>query len=70
MPNTYTQIHIQAVFAVKHRIGLIQNEWKNDLYKYISGIITNNQHKPLAINGVSDHIHIFFGMSPRNHYPI
>jgi REP element-mobilizing transposase RayT len=64
MPNTYTQIHIQAVFVVKHRVGLIQNEWKDDLYKYITGIVQNNKHKMLAINGMPDHVHIFFGMRP------
>jgi putative transposase len=66
MPNTYTQIHIHAVFAVKARAGLIQSEWKNDLYKYIAGIIQNYNHKSLAINGMPDHIHILFGMRP-NH---
>ena len=65
MPNTYTQIHIQAVFAVKYRIAQIQNEWKNELHKYISGILRNNSHQLLAINGMSDHIHVFFGMRPK-----
>lgn len=64
MPNTYTQIHIQAIFAVKKRTGLIQKEWKDELYKYITGIIQKNNHKLLAINGIADHIHIFFGMRP------
>lgn len=64
MANTYTQIHIQAIFAVKKRTGLIQNEWKDELYKYITGIIQARDHKLLAINGVQDHIHIFFGMRP------
>lgn len=60
--NTYTQIHIQIVFAVKFRNSQIQEEWKDELYKYITGIIQHNKHKLLAINGVSDHIHIFVGM--------
>ena len=64
MANTYTQIHIQAVFAVKSRIGLIQKEWKDELYKYITGIVQAHKHKLLAINGMSDHIHVFFGMRP------
>ena len=38
MPNTYTQIHIQAIFAVRFRNALIQKEWKDELYKYITGI--------------------------------
>jgi REP element-mobilizing transposase RayT len=64
MANTYTQIHIQAIFAVKKRTGLIKVEWKDELYKYITGIIRSNDHKLLAINGMPDHLHIFFGMRP------
>jgi len=64
MANTYTQIHLQAIFAVKRRTGLIQKEWKDELYKYITGIIQTHDHKLLAINGMPDHLHIFFGMRP------
>ena len=64
MANTYTQIHIQAIFAVKKRTGLIKGEWKDELYKYLTGIIQAYDHKLLAINGMPDHIHIFFGMRP------
>jgi putative transposase len=64
MANTYTQIHIQAVFVVKYRLGLIQREWKDELYKYITGIVQTNNHKLLAINGMPDHLHVFFGMRP------
>ncbi|MDX1939155.1 MAG: IS200/IS605 family transposase [Saprospiraceae bacterium] len=64
MANTYTQIHIQAVFAVQNRASLIQNEWKDELYKYMTAIIQNENHKLLQINGMSDHIHVFFGMRP------
>ena len=64
MANTYTQIHIQAVFVVQNRDCLINNSWKDELYKYITGILKNNQHKPLAINGMPDHLHILFGMRP------
>ena len=64
MANTYTQIHIQAVFVVKSRLGLIQKEWKDELYKYITGIVQARNHKLLAINGMHDHLHIFFGMRP------
>ena len=64
MANTYTQIHIQVVFAVKKRTGLIQKEWKDELYKYITGIFQAHDHKLLAINGMHDHVHIFFGMRP------
>jgi len=64
MANTYTQIYIQTVFAVKNRVCLINKEWKDELYKYITGIVENNNHKLIAINGVPDHIHIFIGMKP------
>ncbi|MBL7873812.1 MAG: IS200/IS605 family transposase [Cyclobacteriaceae bacterium] len=64
MSNTYTQIHIQAVFAVKNRVGIIHRDWKDELYKYLTGIIQKNDHKLLIINGVEDHVHLFFGMRP------
>ena len=64
MANTYTQIHIQFVFAVKYRDGLIHSSFKDELYQYITGIIKANNQKLLAINGMSDHIHILIGMRP------
>ncbi|MDF2456795.1 MAG: tnpA [Cytophagaceae bacterium] len=64
MSDTYTQIHIQVVFAVKYRQCLIEKEWKHDLYDYITAIIHNYNHRVIAINGMPDHIHIFFGMRP------
>jgi len=64
MGNTYTQIHIQAVFTVQNRDCIIRNAWKEELYKYISGIVQSNNHKLLSINGMPDHIHILFGLRP------
>lgn len=64
MANTYTQMHLHLVFAVKYRQALIQPEWEERLHKYITGIIQNNGHKLLAINSVPDHMHIFIGMNP------
>jgi len=64
MANTYTQVHIQAVFSVQNRDCVIRKTWKIELYKYISGIILNHGHKLLAINGMPDHVHVFFGMRP------
>lgn len=64
MANTYTQIHLQFVFAVKYRQACILPSFKNELYQYITGIIQNQEHKVLAINGTEDHIHIFIGMRP------
>lgn len=64
MANTYTQIHIQCVMAVKYRQSLIQPEWKDQLQKYITGIAQNYGHKILAINNMPDHLHMFFGFRP------
>lgn len=64
MANTYTQIHIQAVFAVQRRACLIDPPWQNELYSYLTGIVQQQGHKLLAINGMPDHIHVLFGMRP------
>ena len=64
MTNTYTQIHIHAIFAVKGRQSVISKRWRDQLYKYISAVIQNNGHKMLQINGMPDHLHILFGMRP------
>ena len=64
MPNTYTQLYIQFVFAVKGRRSLIGKSWKDEMYKYITGVVQNNKSKMIAINGVEDHIHIFIGYKP------
>lgn len=69
MPDTYTKLNIQFVFAVKAREALIDKEWQIDLYKYITGIVQNNKSKMLAINGMSDHIHIFIGYKPSVSFP-
>ncbi|WP_312763467.1 IS200/IS605 family transposase [Epilithonimonas sp.] len=61
---TYTQIHIQLIFAVKFRDALIQNHWEDELYKYITGIIQHHNHKLLSIKGMSDHLHILIGLRP------
>ena len=64
MANTYTQIHLQLIFAVKYREAVINNIWKNELYKYISGIIQQQKHKLIIVNGVADHIHLLIGFRP------
>ncbi len=64
MAGTFSQIYIQIVFAVKGRQNLIGKEWKDELHKYISGIITNKGQKSIIVNGVSDHVHIFVGLKP------
>ena len=64
MPNTYTQIHIQFVFAVKYRMALIDNSWKDELHQYITGIIQNKMHKMLQVNSMPDHLHMLLGFRP------
>jgi REP element-mobilizing transposase RayT len=65
MANTYTQIYIHYVFAVQNRFGLIQNHWRDELYKYMTGTITNKGHKLLVIGGMPDHVHALVSMSPK-----
>jgi REP element-mobilizing transposase RayT len=64
MASTFTQIYIQIVFSVKFREALITTDIKDELMKFITGIIQKKDHKLLAINAVSDHIHIFIDMNP------
>ena len=64
MPNTFSQIYLQIVFTVKGRQNLIPSKHKEELNKYISGIITNKGQKAIIVNGMPDHIHIFVGLQP------
>jgi putative transposase len=64
MANTYSQIYIHIVFAVKGRQNLIQNAWKDELYKYICGIVNGKEQKVYAIGGLPDHIHILMSIKP------
>lgn len=64
MANTYTQIHIQFIFAVKYKNGVILSLWKDEVYKYIAGITKNNKHKMISINEMPDHIHMLVGFRP------
>ena len=64
MANTYTQIYLQVVFAVQDRQCLIQPQNKEEIYKYITGIVTKQGQKMLQINGVTDHVHLLIGMKP------
>lgn len=64
MANTYSQIHIQMVFAVKYRQALILPSFKDRLHDYITAIVQNHDHKMLAINSVEDHIHFLMGFRP------
>jgi len=64
MANTYTQLYIHYIIAVQNRNCLINTNWKEELYKYMTGIIENNKHKLYIINGMPDHVHVFVSMSP------
>ena len=64
MANTYAQIYLQIVFAVQGRQNLIRKENKEELHKYITGIIRNKKQKLIAINSMPDHTHLFIGMKP------
>lgn len=64
MPNTYTQIYIQIVFTVKGRQNLIPKKHREELHKYISGIVTKRNQKLLAIFAMPDHIHLLVGLRP------
>jgi REP element-mobilizing transposase RayT len=64
MANTYTQLYIHVVFAVKRRACVISKSWRDELFQYITGIITNKGQKLMIVNGVEDHIHILLGIKP------
>src|SRR5690348_10954301 len=64
MPNTFTQFYVHIVFATRYRVGLINPSWRNDLHRYITGMVQNKGHKMLGINSMPDHLHMFIGMKP------
>lgn len=64
MANTYTQLYVHVVFSVKARSGQIASDWKEDLYKYINGIIKFRKQKLMVIGGISNHIHLLIGFNP------
>jgi putative transposase len=64
MANTYTQIYIHVVFAVEGRQSLIKPEHNDELQKYISGIISGQRQKLIAINNMPDHLHLLIGLRP------
>lgn len=64
MAGTFAQIYIHIVFAVNGRQNLISKQWKDQLHKYIAGIIRGKEQKPIIVNGMPDHIHAFVGLRP------
>jgi putative transposase len=63
-PGTFTQLHVQLVFAVKHRECLFRSAQRKEVFSYISGIVTKLGHKSIIVNGYSDHVHVFLGLNP------
>jgi putative transposase len=64
MANTYTQLNMHVVFSVKGRENILPAKIRPEIFKYISGILTNNNQYSLAVNGYKDHVHVFFEMQP------
>jgi putative transposase len=64
MANTYHQVYIQVVFAVKYREAVIVNEWKSILLGVIGNLINETGCKTIIVNGVEDHVHCFLGLKP------
>jgi len=63
-PGTFTQMYIHLVFAVKFRDNVLHKSIRNIVFEYMSGILTKQKHKSIIINGISDHVHILFGLNP------
>jgi putative transposase len=64
MANTYHQIYLQTVFAVKYKKAVIAKEWKNQLFGVIGNLINETGCKTIIVNGVEDHVHCFVGLKP------
>ncbi|MDB5087071.1 MAG: Transposase family [Mucilaginibacter sp.] len=64
MANTYHQIYLQTVFAVKYRDAVIENDWKLQLFSVIGNLINEANCKTIIVNGVEDHVHCFLGLKP------
>jgi putative transposase len=64
MPGTYSQLYIHTVFAVKSRENLLQKPWRDDIFRYMAGIIGDKNQKSIIVNGVDDHVHLFIGLKP------
>ena len=64
MANTYTQLYVHCVFAVKYRAAKLQAQWDSRLRSYITAVVQNNKHKMLAIYNMPDHLHLVVGLNP------
>jgi len=64
MAGTFSQIYIHIVFAVNGRSNLLQEPWREEVFKYMAGIIKGKNQKSIIVNGVSNHVHLFVGIKP------
>jgi|SRR5687768_881232 len=64
MANTYHQMYVQTVFAVKYRAAVIEKNWKHQLFAVIGNLIKETGCKTMIVNGVEDHVHCFIGLKP------
>lgn len=64
MANTYSQINIHCVFAVRGRENILEDTFRLELHRYMAGILKNDGSFPLAVNGWLDHVHVFFELQP------
>jgi putative transposase len=62
--GVYTQMYVQLVFAVKNRRAVLIPEIRNQVFEYMSGILSSLRHKSIIVNGVSSHVHILMGLNP------
>ena len=63
-PGIFTQMYVQLVFAVRNRDAVLYENIRSRVFEYVSGIVSDLKHKPLIVNGVSNHIHIFLSLNP------
>ena len=64
MANTYHQMYIQAVFAVKYRKAVLHKDWRKDVFAVIGNLINETGCKTIIVNGIEDHVHCFLGLKP------
>lgn len=64
MANTYHQVYIQVVFAVKYREAVLHNDWRKNVFAVIGNLINETGCKTIIVNGVEDHVHCFLGLKP------
>lgn len=64
MANSYSQLYVQAVFAVKYRRAVLHKEWRQQVFAVIGNLINETGCKTIIVNGVEDHVHLFFSLKP------